>query len=237
MAFQTRSRDPLFDEATQAALERRAWELAGLALLAVAVVLGLALASYAPTDPSFLGTSSAAPQNWLGTFGAYLAAPFTVILGGGAWALVAVCAGWGLRFVLHRGEERAFGRLVFAPVWVALASVYGATMAPGPGWTHSFGLGGLFGDTALGVLLGLMPMPPAAGLIVAAVVLAGALVALGLFVLGATRGEVRGLGRFLGLGVLFAFDRLVRGAQSRAADAKARVAARAEARAEQRAAR
>jgi S-DNA-T family DNA segregation ATPase FtsK/SpoIIIE len=237
MAFQTRSRDPLFDEATQAALERRAWELAGLALLGVAAVLGLALASYAPTDPSFLGTSSAVPQNWLGTFGAYLAAPFTVILGGGAWALVAVCTGWGLRFVLHRGEDRAFGRLVFAPFWVAVASVYGATVPPGPGWTHSFGLGGLFGDTALGVILGLMPLPPAAGLLVSAVALALGLVALGLFVLGATRAEIRGLGRFLGLGVLFAFDRLVRGAHSRAADAKARVAARAEARAERRAAR
>ncbi|PWR01852.1 DNA translocase FtsK [Meridianimarinicoccus roseus] len=230
MAFQTRSRDPLFDEATQAILERRAWELAGLALLAVAVVLGLALGSYAPTDPSFLGTSSSAPQNWLGTFGAYVAAPLYVILGAGSWALVATAGAWGLRFVLHRGEERAFGRLVFAPLWVAVASLYAATVPPGPDWTHSFGLGGLFGDTGLGVLLGLVPMSPAYGLIAASAGLALGLLAMGLFVLGATRAETGGALRFLGLGVLFAFDQLVRGAGDRAGRARDGLAARREAR-------
>ena len=235
MAFQTRSRDPLFDEATQAVLERRARELLGLGLLAVALVLGLALWSYSPTDPSFLGTSSSQPQNWLGTFGAYLAAPLYVILGSGSWALVATAGAWGLRFVAHRGEDRAFGRLVFMPLWVALASVYAATIPPGPGWTHSFGLGGLFGDTALGVLLGVLPVEPTLGLIIAAVVLAVALVVLGLFVLGWTRDEMRGAGRFLGLGVLFAFDQLVRGAGERAGRAREGLSARRAARAEARA--
>ncbi|TDL85026.1 DNA translocase FtsK [Meridianimarinicoccus aquatilis] len=230
MAFQTRSRDPLFDEATQAILERRARELAGLGLLAVAVVLGLALGSYAPTDPSFLGTSSSATQNWLGVFGAYIAAPLYVILGAGSWGLVVASGAWGLRFVLHRGEDRAFGRLVFAPVWVAIASLYAATVPPGPEWTHSFGLGGLFGDTALGVLLGLIPLAPAYGLIAASIFLALVLFAVGLFVLGATRDECRGTVRFLGLGVLFAFDQLVRGAGARASRAKDGIAARREAR-------
>ena len=230
MAFQTRSRDPLFDEATQAILERRAWELGGLVLLGLALITGLALASYTPSDPSFLGTSSSVPQNWLGTFGAYLAAPLRVFLGTGAWAVVAVLAVWGVRFVSHLGEDRALSRLSFAPIWIGLAALYAASVPPGPGWAHTFGLGGLVGDTGLGVLLGVLPMPPATGLIAASAGLAAGLVALGLFVLGGTRAELRGTLRFLALGVLFAFDQLVRGANSKAGKARDGLAARRAAR-------
>jgi S-DNA-T family DNA segregation ATPase FtsK/SpoIIIE len=207
MAFQTRSRDPLFDQATSVALERRAQELVGLALVAGTGFLALALASYNPTDPSFLGTSTTEPRNWLGHFGAYTAAPFYVILGLGSWAMVAACAVWGVRFVLHLGEERAFGRAIFAPVWVAIAALYAATCPPGPDWVHSFGLGGLFGDTALGVLLGLLPVLPATGLILSASVLAVVLVVFGFFVLGFTRSELGGILRFLGLGAAFAYGK------------------------------
>jgi S-DNA-T family DNA segregation ATPase FtsK/SpoIIIE len=230
MAFQTRSRDPLFDEATQAILERRAWELGGLVLLGLALITGLALASYTPSDPSFLGTSSSVPQNWLGTFGAYLAAPLRVFLGTGAWAVVAVLAVWGVRFVSHLGEDRALSRLSFAPIWIGLAALYAASVPPGPGWAHTFGLGGLVGDTGLGVLLGVLPMPPATGLIAASAGLAAGLVALGLFVLGGTRAELRGTLRFLALGVLFAFDQLLRGANSKAGKARDGLAARRAAR-------
>ena len=207
MAFQTRSRDPLFDQATSVALERRAQELVGLALVAGTGFLALALASYNPTDPSFLGTSTTEPRNWLGHFGAYTAAPFYVILGLGSWAMVAACGVWGVRFVLHLGEERAFGRAIFAPVWVAIAALYAATCPPGPDWVHSFGLGGLFGDTALGVLLGLLPVLPATGLILSASVLAVVLVVFGFFVLGFTRSELGGILRFLGLGAAFAYGK------------------------------
>ncbi|MCA8878571.1 MAG: DNA translocase FtsK, partial [Rhodobacteraceae bacterium] len=237
MAFQTRSRDPLFDQATQAALERRARELLGLALIAGGLVLSLALASYAPTDPSFLGTSTSAPQNWLGHFGAYVAAPLYVILGYGSWAMVLVMLVWGGRFVLHLGEDRAFGRSIFSPVWVAVAALYAATCPPGSAWVHSFGLGGLFGDTALGVLLGLLPMPASIGLILSAVVLGFALVALGVFALGFTRGELRSAWRFLWYGSLFGLDRLLTALGRGAARTRASMSDRAAARAERRAAR
>ena len=62
-----------------------------------------------------------------------------------------------MRFLLHLGEDRALGRLIFAPIGIALISVYASTHVPGPGWAHSFGLGGLFGDTILGALLGMLP--------------------------------------------------------------------------------
>ena len=71
---------------------------------------------------------------------------------------------WGLRFVFHQGEDRAFGRLLFAPLAVALASVYASTHVPVTEWTHSFGLGGLFGDTVRGALLGVAPINAIFGL-------------------------------------------------------------------------
>ena len=60
---------------------------------------------------------------------------------------------WGLRLVLHRGAERAVGRLIFAPIWIAVLSLYAASLTPGAEWaqTHSFGLGGLFGDMMMGM--------------------------------------------------------------------------------------
>jgi S-DNA-T family DNA segregation ATPase FtsK/SpoIIIE len=237
MAFQTRQRDPLFDAATQAVLERRAQELLGLALLGVGTVLALALASYTPSDPSFLGTSSEAPQNWLGHFGAYLAAPLHVVLGVGAWGLALSCLVWGVRLLLHLGAERALGRSIFLPILVALASVYAATHPPGQGWSHSFGLGGLFGDTALGVILGVLPVAPAFGLKLSAAALAMAMLALGLFSLGFTRVELRGAGRFLWFGLLFGFDRLVNGMGRSAGRARDGIASRAETRRDRRAAR
>ncbi|MFV0244375.1 MAG: DNA translocase FtsK [Qingshengfaniella sp.] len=226
MAFQTRQRDPLFDAATQAALERRAQELIGLALIAAGVLLALALASYTPSDPSFLGTSSEAPQNWLGYFGAYIAAPLNVIMGRGAWALVIAALGWGGRLTLHKGGERIFGRAIFLPIFVALAAVYAASHPPGPDWGHSFGLGGLFGDMALGVLLGLLPVDPVTGLRVMAAGLALGMVAMGLFSLGTTRAELRAAGRFMGLGVVQAYDQLAAGMGRGAARARHRLSAR-----------
>ncbi|WP_424990689.1 DNA translocase FtsK [Fluviibacterium sp. S390] len=240
MAFQTRSRDPLFDQATQAALERRATELLGLVLLAGAVVLALALGSYAPTDPSFLGTSDAPPQNWLGLFGAYLASPLNVVLGKGSWSIPLVLGLWGGRFLLHQGEDRALSRTIFVPILVAAASVYAATMPPGAGWVHSFGLGGLFGDTVLGVLMGLWPASLSSGLMTFSAALGLLLVGLGLFACGFTRTELKSLGRFMWFGLLYSFDRLVnglgRGAERTRDGVVSRRARRAEARAARKAA-
>ena len=226
MAFQSNSRDPLFDEATQAALERRARELIGLALIAAGTLLALAFWSYAPSDPSFLGTTTEPTRNWLGTPGAYVAAPMFVILGQGAWALAVAACVWGGRFVVHRGAERAFGRTVFLPLWVAICALYAATCPPGADWVHSFGLGGLLGDTALGVLIGIVPLLPGPALVLWAAVLGVTMIAFGLYVLGVSRAELAGARRFLWFGLLFAYDRVARATGDGAARARDRIAAR-----------
>ncbi|MBE3639098.1 DNA translocase FtsK 4TM domain-containing protein, partial [Mangrovicoccus algicola] len=210
MAYSTRGRDPLLDAETQAALEKRTSELIGLALLAGAVALGLMLASYSPYDPSFLGSATGDPENLLGYPGAYIASALSFIFGRGAWALVVALAVWGGRFLFHRGGDRLLSRGVFLPIWVALAAVYASSHVPGPDWTHHFGLGGMLGDAALGIVIGILPLGLGAALKVAAVLLGLGVLGFGLFCTGFTRAELSGLGRFLGIGTVLAYDKLLR---------------------------
>ena len=135
--------------------------------------------------------------NYLGRFGAAMASTLIIIGGKGAWGIPIVLAVWGSRFVFHRGADRALGRMVFAVIAIALGSVYGATLVPGAEWTHSFGLGGLFGDTVLGALLGVVPGGAAIGLKLVSVLAGVAFVAMMLFVTGFDLAELRTGLRFL----------------------------------------
>ncbi|WP_289152168.1 DNA translocase FtsK [uncultured Salipiger sp.] len=218
MAYQTRGRDPLFDSNMQAAIEKRGKELAGLALVALGLMAAAMIGSYTPDDPSWLSATDAPVQNWMGRMGASIAAPLFMIVGWGAWGLALVLLVWGLRLALHQGEERALSRIVFAPIWIALSAVYAAGQAVGPEWTHSFGLGGLFGDMMMGSVLGMLPLGAGLGLKLVMVVLGIGIVAMGAFVLGFTKPELRGLGRFLLVGSVMVYATILnllgRGASS-----------------------
>ncbi len=240
MAFQTRGRDPLFDSDMQAAIEKRGKELLGIALMVLAVISAAMIVSYHPEDPSFLSATDAPVQNWLGRLGASVAAPLFMIVGWGAWGLAIVLGVWGLRFALHRGEERAVGRAIFVPIWIALAAIYASTLVPGPEWTHSFGLGGLFGDTVLGALIGMLPISAGAGLKLVSLLLGAGMLALGAFVLGFTLPELRKIGRFLLVSIIMSYATLMtllgrgtQGAVRAAQNMQTRNAERREARAQQ----
>ncbi|MBU2981126.1 DNA translocase FtsK 4TM domain-containing protein [Lentibacter algarum] len=209
MAYQARGRDPLLDSNMAQAIEKRGKELIGIALLVVAAAAAAMIASYTPSDPSWLSATDAPVQNWLGGFGASIAAPLFMIVGWGSWGIAIALAAWGVRFALHRGEERAVGRLIFAPIWIALLAIYAATLVPSESWTHSFGLGGLFGDTVLGSLLSLLPVSATFGLKVISLLLGVAMLTLGAFVLGFTRVELRYLARFLMIGTIMAYAALM----------------------------
>jgi DNA segregation ATPase FtsK/SpoIIIE, S-DNA-T family len=202
MAYQTRQRDPLLDDRTHAALMRLGQQGVGFALLGAAAALVALLVSYAPEDPNFMAATDAMPQNWLGHFGASVAAILMMIVGYGALLLPLVAAVWGVRFLSQAGQDRVIGRAVFVPIAVALASIHAASFSPGEGWTHSFGLGGLFGDTILGAVLNALPVSAEAGLrILSALAFLGG-VALTLYVLAVSRAEFRTGLRFLVLGTL-----------------------------------
>ncbi len=219
-SYQARRREPMVDPETQAVLERRGRELLGVVLALVAVLIGLTLYSYSPEDPGWMVATQEPAQNALGRFGAGLSSTLIIILGRGAWSIPLIMLVWGARFVLHRGEDRALGRIVFAVVGVALASIFAAAHTPSADWTHSFGLGGLFGDTVLGAVLGIMPVQAGFVLKLLTVIFGGALLAMMLFVTGFDRPELRSIGRFLLVGSIVAYAQAVhvagRGAQGTA---------------------
>ncbi|MBD3665684.1 DNA translocase FtsK 4TM domain-containing protein [Sulfitobacter sp. TSTF-M16] len=211
MAYQTRQRNPLLDSNMSQALEKRSKELLGLALIGLGVMAAMMIGSYTPDDPNFMVSTDAPVQNWLGRMGASIAAPLFMIVGWGAWGIAVVLLTWGTRFALHWGQERAMGRLIFAPISVALGSIYGATLTPDAAWlqTHSFGLGGLFGDTVMGVILNVLPIGSTFAIKLMSLVMAVCIITLGAFVLGFTKVEVNQIIRFLLLGLIMAYATLM----------------------------
>ncbi len=205
MAFQAKQRDPIFDSSTQAMIEKRGKELIGISLMVLGVMVALILGSYSPEDPGWMSATDAPVQNALGRLGAVIASPLSVIAGLGAWVLPVILVIWGGRFAFHLGGERAISRGIFAPIAVAMASVYASTLVPDQNWTHSFGLGGLFGDTVLGAFLAALPFGAGFGLKLMSVVAAfGTIVVLG-YALGLDRAELKRIGRFLLLGLVVSY--------------------------------
>ena len=209
MAYQARGRDPLLDSTTQAAIEKRGKELIGITLMILGCMAAAMIASYDPNDPSWISATDAPVRNWMGGLGASIAAPLFMIVGWGAWGLPLLFLAWGLRFVLHVGEERALSRVIFAPIMIAAASVYASTLVPGAGWTHSFGLGGLFGDTVLGAVLTILPIGAATGLKIMSLLVGLGFLALALFVLGFVKDELKLIARFLIVGVILTYAQLM----------------------------
>ncbi|WP_425044407.1 DNA translocase FtsK 4TM domain-containing protein [Primorskyibacter sp. S87] len=233
-SYNTRSRDPLFDSNMQAAIERRGKELIGISLIILGCAAAAMIASYSPDDPNWMVSTDAPVQNWMGRIGASLAAPLFMIVGWGSWAIALVLIAWGLRFALHWGEDRAMGRLIFAPIWIAVVSIYAATLVPDELWraTHSFGLGGLFGDTVVGAFLTLLPISSHFAIKLISLLMAVGMLAMGIFVLGFTRPEVARGARYVLVAVIMTYGMIAtmlgRGANAAAAAARAKSALVAE---------
>jgi len=195
-SWQAKHRDPLFDQGTQAALERRGKELLGAGLVILGVLIAMMLVSYSPDDPSFLSATDQPAQNYLGRFGAYAASALFMITGYGSWVLVVGAVGWGLRLMLHRGEERIM-RGMFLPIAMVLVSIYATSLTPPADWTQSFGLGGHLGDMLMGGMLSAMPMKASVAIKLLALLTAIGALAFLTFVLGCDRKELATVHRFL----------------------------------------
>ena len=199
-SWSAKSREPLFDQNTRTALERRGRELLGAGLILLGLAVAMMLASFSPDDPGFLAASDAPAQNMLGPFGAYAASALFMLAGHGAWGIVVAALVWGLRLMLHRGEAR-WMRALFLPLAMVPLAAYFSTVPPGATWAQSFGLGGHFGDMTMGALLSAIPLPPAAGLKLAALATAIGTLWLGGFALGVDRAEALSVLRFLRRGL------------------------------------
>ncbi len=136
-------------DALREALHHRLREIAGLGLIAVAVLLALALATWSVQDPSLSHATNGPIRNVLGRGGAVVADLLTQLFGLAALALGLPVAIWGWRLVSHRRIARERIRLAFwlvgVPLWAACASA----LPRSPAWPLPTGLGGVTGDWML----------------------------------------------------------------------------------------
>ncbi|MGM0586720.1 MAG: DNA translocase FtsK 4TM domain-containing protein, partial [Pseudomonadota bacterium] len=208
--YDDEARESLLPASWSAWLRRRAAELTGLALALAALGLALTLATHHPDDPSFFNATSQAPRNALGLFGAWLADPLVRTLGLAAWGFPALLGAWGLRLALHRGEHRAWSRLILAPFAVLAAAAALAAHVPPADWPHGYGMGGLAGDGAAGMLVARLPGNPAALMPGVTFSLSLAAAALGALALGVDRAEAGALLRWLLSGLVWLLGGLAR---------------------------
>ena len=198
MAYNSvRERDPLIDKETQRALERRLTELLGIVMIGCAALFSIIIFTYSATDPGPLSASDLPVQNLLGNTGAAIASPLILVIGWGSWSLAPILLIWGFRFLLHIGSERAFGRLIFVPIAISLSSVYAASIVPIKAWAHSFGMGGLFGDTIVGSLLSFIPLSSPDGILAITVTSLFLTIILNIFCSGFIGSEIKKIVEFL----------------------------------------
>ena len=126
-------------------LRRRLIELRGAIWLAAALALLLALLSYHSTDPSLNQATAVTTHNLLGVPGAWTADLLLQGLGIASLLLVAGCAIWGARIVMHKQPPALWLRFTLLPIGIALSAAVLAAL-PVPGfWPLASSFGGFAG--------------------------------------------------------------------------------------------
>ncbi len=146
------------------ALRRRLRELGGAALILLAILLALALATWSVQDPSLSHATNTPIRNVLGLPGAIVADLLMQLFGVAALAFVLPAAIWGWRLATHRPLSRERTRLIFWVTGVLLAAGFAACLPRSATWPLPAGLGGVIGDGLLrlaalltgGILTGLV---------------------------------------------------------------------------------
>ena len=138
------------DSAIPAALRRfmqnRLLESAGLATLAVTLLLAVCLATWSADDPSWNNAIDAAPLNWLGYPGAVVADELMQKFGLGIITFLAIPIIWSVNLISHRTLTRPFMK-GFAWFAATVFSASALSLFPVPqSWVLSVGLGGGIGD-------------------------------------------------------------------------------------------
>src|SRR5262245_23620622 len=133
-------------DAVRDMVRRRLRELVGLTLIAAAIMLAVALATWSVQDPSLSHATQTPPRNLLGAGGAVVADLLMQRLGRAAISLVLPIAIWGWRFASHRPLHRERLRLVTWLLAMLLTAGAVACLPRSPGWPLPVGLGGVIGD-------------------------------------------------------------------------------------------
>ncbi len=132
-----------------ALVRRRLRELGGIALLSLAMMAALALATWSVHDPSLSHATDARVHNLLGRPGAIAADLLMQLLGLGSLALLLPVGIWGYRLLGHRPLGRERLRVMLWVGGVLLTAAFAACLPRGLHWPLPSGLGGVVGDALL----------------------------------------------------------------------------------------
>jgi S-DNA-T family DNA segregation ATPase FtsK/SpoIIIE len=139
----------IFSDDLRAAFRRRVHEMVGAALLGIAGIAAVALATWSVQDPSFSHATNAPVRNMLGIVGAASADLMMQILGLATIAFLFPLAAWGWRLLTHRPLDRERARLVLWIAGVGAAAGFASCLPPSKAWPLPTGLGGVVGDALL----------------------------------------------------------------------------------------
>ncbi|HEY2531509.1 MAG TPA: DNA translocase FtsK 4TM domain-containing protein [Xanthobacteraceae bacterium] len=132
-----------------AMLRRRLREAGGIALMSVATLTALALATWSVQDPSLSHATDAPIHNVLGVPGAIAADLLMQLLGLGSLVLLLPVGVWGYRLLGHKPLSRERLRLLLWLFSTILAAAFASWLPRSPRWPLPSGLGGVIGDAVL----------------------------------------------------------------------------------------
>ena len=132
-----------------ALLKRRLREAGGIALISLAMMAALALATWSVQDPSLSHATDAPVHNLLGRPGAVAADLMMQLLGLGALALLLPIAVWGYRLLGHRPLSRERLRVLLWLFGAVLTAAFASCLPHAGHWPLPSGLGGVIGDAML----------------------------------------------------------------------------------------
>jgi DNA segregation ATPase FtsK/SpoIIIE, S-DNA-T family len=131
------------------ALRRRLREVGGIALISLALLAALALATWSVQDPSLSHATNTPVHNLLGMPGAIAADLMMQLLGLGSLALLLPIGVWGYRLLGHRQLSRERLRVFLWIIGAVLAAAFASCLPRTAHWPLPSGLGGVIGDAIL----------------------------------------------------------------------------------------
>jgi DNA segregation ATPase FtsK/SpoIIIE, S-DNA-T family len=130
-------------------LKRRLREVCGIALISIAMMAALALASWSVKDPSLSHATDTGVHNLLGQPGAITADLMMQLLGLGSLALLLPIGVWGYRLLGHRALSREKLRVLLWIFGAVLSAAFASCLPRPVHWPLPCGLGGVIGDAML----------------------------------------------------------------------------------------
>jgi DNA segregation ATPase FtsK/SpoIIIE, S-DNA-T family len=130
-------------------LRQRVFEASGIALIALAALMAVALATWSVQDPSLSHATDGPVRNYLGTPGAIGADLVMQLFGLASTVFLLPIAVWGWRIATHRPFDREWMRLAFWLGSSVLAAGFASCLPKSQHWPLPSGLGGVIGDAML----------------------------------------------------------------------------------------